>query len=615
MLRTENIDNKVIPTGNSYVAIPEIDESNGSIGNINVLSMTCNGMLELCADNNTPFIKPTVTINEQVAPIVLDKSDWKYNGYWIPEFNIALDKNIRLSGRIVAPPEERSFYYTLTLDNQSGKDIEAQISFEISLQKIYQTMSLRHNIDAKFHHQQSHDWPPVMEMIDVTAGTHLLSLAFYIPEASTSTTKGSGIHLKMDNPVNIPANSSSTRTLKVGIGNSSVAAWAAALEIERTGEETLYQKTLTFLDKLIVTNKDKQLEKNLNRNYLFARFYATGKTIDTEEIVLITSRSSRYYVSAAYWDRDSLLWLFPAIIQLEPALAKDMLDYVFTRQIKNVGIHSKHINGTILEQGLELDELMAPLVSLHKYIEATNDASILQEQKFQDGIKHILTRLEESKFENNKTLLYSTELATTDDPVKPGFIYLTYNNVLVWYSLHHLAKHHKKNRIPGLPDDLSEKAEKIKQSILSSLVNNGMFAWAINAEGEHQYYDEATGSLLLLPYFGFCPADDPTLLKTVKFLYSSQYGFYTEGNFAELGNRHTGTVPYPWVLSACNSILSGIRRKEGVDFFSRAPLDNGIACDTVHAETGLPATGLHFATCAGMVANALLHEITTATTK
>lgn len=78
--------------------------------------------------------------------------------------------------------------------------------------------------------------------------------------------------------------------------------------------------------------------------------------MDTEELVLVTSRSPRYYVSAAYWDRDSLLWSFPTVVDADPALARRMLDYVFGRQRRNLGVHSRYIDGTVLEPGFELDD-------------------------------------------------------------------------------------------------------------------------------------------------------------------------------------------------------------------------------------------------------------------
>ena len=79
---------------------------------------------------------------------------------------------------------------------------------------------------------------------------------------------------------------------------------------------------------------------------------ASGRTIDTEELCMMTSRSPRYYVSAAYWDRDSLLWAFPAIVEADGNYARELLLSIFQRQGRNFGIHSRYIDGTVLEPAL-----------------------------------------------------------------------------------------------------------------------------------------------------------------------------------------------------------------------------------------------------------------------
>ena len=119
------------------------------------------------------------------------------------------------------------------------------------------------------------------------------------------------------------------------------------------------------------------LDRIMNRNLLFTTYYAWGRAIDTEQFVGMTSRSNRYYVSAAYWDRDALLWSFPALLDTDPARAKDALDYVLDIQARNVGIHSRFIDGVVLEDGFELDELVAPLIALKSYVDATGDRALL----------------------------------------------------------------------------------------------------------------------------------------------------------------------------------------------------------------------------------------------
>ena len=149
-----------------------------------------------------------------------------------------------------------------------------------------------------------------------------------------------------------------------GVGYEGVAAATSAKELLRQGFDAAYAGTSAWLAAREKRLNDPALHELLGTNLFFAFFYASGRTIDTEELCLMTSRSPRYYVSAAYWDRDSLLWAFPAILMADAAYAREILIYVFTKQIRNVGLHSRYIDGTLLEPGFELDELCAPVIAL-----------------------------------------------------------------------------------------------------------------------------------------------------------------------------------------------------------------------------------------------------------
>ena len=60
------------------------------------------------------------------------------------------------------------------------------------------------------------------------------------------------------------------------------------------------------------------------------------------------------------------------------------------------------------------------------------------------------------------------------------------------------------------------RAEAVRRAIYENCVFDGMFAWSVDLQGGHDVYDEPPGSLLLLPYYGFCAADDPLYLKTAE---------------------------------------------------------------------------------------------------
>ncbi len=116
------------------------------------------------------------------------------------------------------------------------------------------------------------------------------------------------------------------------------------------------------------------------------------------------------------------------------------------------------------------------------------------------------------------------------------------------------------------------------------------------------FYDKPPGSLQLLPFYGFYAADDPVWQATVSLIREESYPLSFAGHpIAEIGCKH---APHPWVLSICNSLLSG-HHQEALRHLRATRMDNGIACESVHEDTGDCTTGAAFATCAGFLAYAL----------
>lgn len=128
------------------------------------------------------------------------------------------------------------------------------------------------------------------------------------------------------------------------------------------------------------------------------------------------------------------------------------------------------------------------------------------------------------------------------------------------------------------------------------------FAWSVDLNGHYDIYDEPPGSLQLLPFYGFCGEDDPIWKNTVAMIRDESYPLSFAGHaIAEIGCRH---APHPWVLSICNSLLSG-HAESALRHLRRTAMDNGVACESVNEDTGACETGEAFATCAGFLSYAL----------
>lgn len=123
-----------------------------------------------------------------------------------------------------------------------------------------------------------------------------------------------------------------------GVGSEGDGAGLNAVDLARRGWKALLAQTKQWLDKRARPAPTEQARARINRNMFFSLFLAAGRTIDTEDLVLVTSRSPRYYVAAAHWSRDSLLWAFPAAWMADPQAARQRLLAAFRLYTRKVGL-------------------------------------------------------------------------------------------------------------------------------------------------------------------------------------------------------------------------------------------------------------------------------------
>ena len=589
---------KYIPTGNERVSLPTISENDGSIEAIGFLYMAQKGMIEVRGDENEPLMRPFVCRkngNGAFDELSFDEVSFDRRSFWIPVMNASSD-GVSLCATYLAPVGERGFGIRLVL--KSSSDREFRFGLKGRWSKSVHCVNEEKLLDGIMNCSESH-WNESI-VFDFCCGFPLFSFAPMADRDIESCFEKSsdGISYELFADCALKAGQEEVLTVYWGIGFEEVAAATSAKEMLRRTWEREYGETVARLDSLISKMPSDRLTRIYNTNLFFCLFFSTGITLDTEELVCATSRSPRYYVSAAYWDRDTLLWTFPAVLDVDLKLAREILLYIFGRQRRNLGIHSRYIDGTVLEPGFELDELMAPVIALASYVERSGDRAILEKERFKEGIDEILEKLFSKK--HKSAYLFESFLQPSDDMQKNP--YLTYDNMLVWLAL---------NKIAGLYPEkyscLRDAAEKVKAAIYSDCVavdreGRPFFAWSVDLEGEHEVYDEPPGSLQLLPYYGFCEPDDEIWLNTVKKIRSPEYEYsFYDQPIAEIGCAH---APYPWLLSLCNSLLSG-HDEQAWRELEIMELDNGIACEGVDPVDGSSRTGEAFATCAGFLCHSM----------
>lgn len=605
--------NKTFLTGNDYISIPSIIDKNANIKNINTLFSNYNGLIEIDSNDGNAILKPFITVNNK--EIFLNDIKWFLDVYWIPHWEFTID-NIIIKGSLLAPLSTKSFICGYEIINNSDKDIFLKLGFKGNISSLNRIINNKEKMMLAKEIFSNSDRNKMI--INFMKETTILSFAaagednidymgwnknidYNLTGKKTTVSDSDTINYCFYKDLKVEAGKSSFYKYYFSVGLDSDTAIANSNYLINHDYSLLYNNTIASLKNKIKDVKDIQLNQIMNTNLLFNYFYTQGKTIDTDERIALISRSPLYKNCASYNNRNIFLWAFPGLLLSDANTAKEILDYFFKKQIKNIEFSKSYINGTSMLPGFALDEICAPIIGLEYYLNHTKDFSYLRNDYVLSGLEKIINTI--FKYRHKDYYLFKTNLLPS--LVKHKNPYILYDNVLVWKVfkiMENVCEHF------GYSDQMEKFKEysgKVKENIYGYLVikikDKTYFAWSTDLNGNYRIiYDEAVGSLLLLNYYNFCKDKNEIYMNTINELYSDNNSFYVQSrNFKELANLHTPELT-PWVLSAVNSALT-VRRNEAREFFQKVTMDNGYACESINSDTGEVATGRHFAACAGIL--------------
>jgi len=616
-------------TGNEYVSLPMINARTGGVENLNLIHLERRSLLEFAGTEDSPLLEPFLWVEEDDGQSIANL-EWETVNYWVPRLSTELG-SFRLKVEIITPPHVKGVCMVFHLTNLGRQTKQAWVGLRGHWSMSRQVIFTGRPINT-VNHCYFDSWTQSL-ILEMRPDTGLAALAlgtdaepdllsygvkkggesdFYLAHSEINVGREAGefqvsnsngvIWYRLGRRVQAEPGEEINVAFYLGVNLEGDGAGTTLVDLRRSGWQALRKDTLDWLEDRCQKTGNPVVDRIVNRNLFFNYFYSQGRSLDTEELVLMTSRSPRYYVSAAFWPRDTFLWSFPAILMTDPPLAREILRVAFRRHLRNAALHAHYIDGVLLYPGFELDQLCAFGLALERYIRTTGDVKILDDKVIYQGLSELEGQLWTRKSPN--AALFSTFLDPADDPVI--YPYLTYNNALVSIFLAAVSGFREYYEEWERAAHSAEWSARVKQDIMKYCVVEGpegpIFAWAVDLKGGYQVYDNPPGSLLLLGHYGFCDYDDPVFRNTVAWVHSTYNPFAVlDGNFTESSSAH---APFPWVLGACNSILAG-RVKEGKEFLIRATMDNGLACETVDSLTGMVKTGAAFATCAGFLCYAL----------
>jgi hypothetical protein len=600
--------NDVIPTGNDWIALPSIRASDGALQNFNVISMRYRGLLELAGVGARPLMAPFIEIAGERRPLA--HLVWSLRDYWIPTGTMEAD-GVRVQLTYVAPPDSRAAIVRFRVTNLRTTPLRVAPGMELDWGRTNRVTYTREPLSGR----RAMSPTPIdtdMEIFEYNTDDTQMAWGFaYVGSQGTLHTSSDNPGLTARHETELAPGQTLDMHFVIGAGlDEYSAAYAMRVlnkKIDRYGLDGVIDQAADDAHRRTRTTGNPELDRIMNRNLLFTTYYAWGRAIDTEQFVGMTSRSNRYYVSAAYWDRDALLWSFPAILDSDPARAREVLDYALGIQARNAGIHSRFIDGVVLEDGFELDELAAPIVALASYIDKTHDLAMLERHRA--AVDILLERLRAQR--DPATGLFATFQDSQDEYVRKPFS--IYDNVLAWKALGDFAKIAALEHRTREAASLTSAAAKLKAAIYRYGVSDGpegaggpIFAANVDASGA-DFVDVPPGSLMKLPALGFVTEDDPIFRRTYAWLHSAHYAYSYSGEPYGLPGSYRLPFTTSWEVADHLRLKAG--RAQALKILKQSPWDGGIITEGVKADTGIPdSQGLAFATAAGYVAHTICQQ-------
>lgn len=596
-----------VPTGNHWIALPSIRASDGALLNFNALSMRDRGLLEVAGDQGQPAISPYFLVDGKAVPF--HNPSWQLIEYWIPTAHLSIN-GLDASLTYCAPVESRAAFLHMKLTNHTSAAVTVALGVNASWGGVnritYTPVALRGErtiVPAPWT-----DFGQVFAF--TTYDTHFAWSLIYPGSSMTRTAPpvSTSPEVEAHKSALLQPGQTVEADFVIGVGMEEYSAGqsgqALAEQIDRSGADALIAQTAAWCRKHTRSTGRADLDALMNRNYLFTTFYAWGRTLDTEQLVGITSRTERYYVSAAYWDRDAMLWSFPALLDTDPSFAREALTYALTTQLRNTGTHSRFIDGAVLEDGFELDEAVAPVIAAYAYLQKTSDTQF------------IATHLDALTFLRDRVLehydpaigLFTTLQDAQDQYRKQQFS--TYDNVLVWRALLDLSEIYRRAAHEEDAQQMELRVHKLKEAIMAHCISSqapgaagSIFVSA--TDGENPIFaDVPPGSLAKLPALGFIDESDPVFQRTYAWLHSKNYAYsYSDQPYGLPGSYR---LPFTTSWSVADHLRLEAGRQQALKIIHSTAWDGGIISEGISSSTGIADhDGRAFATAAGYVAHSI----------
>jgi hypothetical protein len=547
-------------TGNHWLALPCIHPADGSLHALGILHRGARAAVEFAGDADflrgaaAPLLKPVLRLDGRAVDLGAQGLAWERTHGWLPTFTCTVG-TVVLRATIFAPygrdADVAGAVYALGVENRGGDVVRATLSLEGRLgHRQIRVRTARATDDAHRVTVAAAD----RVVLEGAAQPGLAALAITSDDdVRLETASGATPTFAMHREVSVAAGARASAAFYIAAGPERDGAEATVAVMRRRGWEELLTLTRDALAGLEQTVGHESVDRLINRNLVFAYFYAVGRALDDAHYYLVRTRVpwSGHGITVRDWE--ALSWTLPAVQLADAALARELLLRACELHGYAPGNGVHYMDGTLFEPGFSLEGLASFALAADRYIRESGDDQIVEEPVLADTLYLSADDLSDRRDEH--VPLYSTEVSLSGAPAR--LPYTLHGNAVAAQALDVLRRTLDEESAREVEDPEAVRAA-VRRHFSVEHAGAITFASAIDLTGEHDADAEQLADAYWLPLYETVERHDSAYRRTV---------------------RGVGAEPH-WLATQCARLL-GPEGAEVLQWLRRAPLDNGLAAEEV----------------------------------
>ncbi len=568
-------------TGNHWLALPCIHPETAAIHALGLLNRGARSAIEFAGDAGfvdgvgPPLFRLTLAVDG--AP-VSGALTWERAQDWVPAYTWSA-RDLVVRGAIFSPYGRDinvpGAVHAVAIENRGSAPVTVAVTFNGTLGH------RQHRVRTARSFDDAH--------VVARVGDAVILEGASLPGAAALAVSADGLvgietagapAFALRRAVSIAPGESADVAFYIAAGPERDGAVATGVAMRRRGWRDLLQATREALRRLGQTTGSEALDTVVNRNLVFAYFYAIGRALDDAHYYFMRSRAPWNGRGVTVRDWDALALALPAVQLADAPLARELLLRACELHGYAPGRGVNYLDGTMFEPGFSLEGVASYALATERYIRETGDDQIVEEPVIADTLYASADDLAARR--NAGVPLYATEVSPSGERV--ALPYTLHANAVAAMALDVFQRTLDAETAKGVEDPSAVRAAILRQFAVER-GGKPTLAAAIDLNGGVSTVDDPVASALWLPLYETFDRSESVFRRTVKAIPADRSSLIRQ--LARL------------VGPDASGVLAWLRD---------APLDNGLAAEQLD-ETGAAVANGGDATLAGLLAYTVWYAI------